>query len=119
MKKITLNTLKIKDNYYLKLPDVVVDAYHLKSNDNNELIATRTISIGTQNSMQKVSFDQLDLKHNVNYFLKVKVKNNAGLESELWKSDGVKIDLTDPKAPIIRRDQDFVVKKDDTPIKIN
>ena len=37
MKKITLNTIKIKNGYYLKLPDVVIDAYHLKSNDNIEV----------------------------------------------------------------------------------
>ena len=47
------------------------------------------------------------------------MKNNAGLESEIWRSDGVKIDLTDPNPPIIRRDQDFVVKTNDSPIRVN
>ena len=37
MKKIILNTVKIKDKYYLKVPDVVADAYHLKDNDDLEV----------------------------------------------------------------------------------
>jgi len=37
MKKIILNTVKIKDKYYLKIPDVVADAHHLKSNDDLEV----------------------------------------------------------------------------------
>ena len=37
MKKIILNTVKIKDKYYLKIPDVVSDAYHLKTNDDLEV----------------------------------------------------------------------------------
>ena len=37
MKKITLNTVKIKNKYYLKIPDVVSDAYHLKTNDDLEV----------------------------------------------------------------------------------
>ena len=37
MKKIILNTIKIKDNYYLKIPDIVADAYHLKTNDDLEV----------------------------------------------------------------------------------
>ena len=37
MKKITLNTVKIKDKYYLKIPDVVSNAYHLKTNDDLEV----------------------------------------------------------------------------------
>ena len=37
MKKIILNTVKIKDKYYLKVPDVVADAYHLKDDDDLEV----------------------------------------------------------------------------------
>ena len=37
MKKITLNTVKIKNKYYLKIPDIVADAYHLKTNDDLEV----------------------------------------------------------------------------------
>ena len=37
MKKIILNTVKIKDKYYLKVPDVVANAYHLKNNDDLEV----------------------------------------------------------------------------------
>ena len=37
MKKIILNTVKIKDKYYLKIPDIVADAYHLKTNDDLEV----------------------------------------------------------------------------------
>ena len=37
MKKVKLNTVKIKDSYYLKIPDVVAEAYHLKTNDDLEV----------------------------------------------------------------------------------
>ena len=37
MKKIILNTVKIKDSYYLKIPDVVADAHHLKINEDLEV----------------------------------------------------------------------------------
>ena len=37
MKKIKLNTVKIKNTYYLKVPDVVANAYHLKNNDDLEV----------------------------------------------------------------------------------
>ena len=37
MKKVTLNTIKINNNYYLKIPDVVADTYKLKTNDNLEV----------------------------------------------------------------------------------
>ncbi len=37
MKKVKLNTVKIKDSYYLKIPDVVADAYHLNTNDDLEV----------------------------------------------------------------------------------
>ena len=37
MKKIKLTTVKIKDSCYLKIPDVVADAYHLKDNDDLEV----------------------------------------------------------------------------------
>ena len=37
MKKIKLNTVKIKNTYYLKVPDVVADTYHLKNNDDLEV----------------------------------------------------------------------------------
>ena len=37
MKKIKLNTVKIKNTYYLKVPDVVANTYHLKNNDDLEV----------------------------------------------------------------------------------
>ena len=37
MKKITLNTVKIKDSYYLKIPNLVADTYHIKTNDDLEV----------------------------------------------------------------------------------
>ncbi|MBI72169.1 MAG: hypothetical protein CMG61_01710 [Candidatus Marinimicrobia bacterium] len=37
MKKIKLNTVKIKNTYYLKVPDLVAEAYHLKNNDDLEV----------------------------------------------------------------------------------
>ena len=40
MKKIKLNTVKIKNTYYLKVPDVVANAYHLKNNDDLEFTCT-------------------------------------------------------------------------------
>ena len=37
MKKIKLTTVKIKDSCYLKIPDVVAEAYHLENNDDLEV----------------------------------------------------------------------------------
>ena len=37
MKKIKLTTVKIKNSCYLKIPDVVADAYHLENNDDLEV----------------------------------------------------------------------------------
>ena len=37
MKKITLNTVQIKDKYYFKLPDIIADALKLSNDDKVEV----------------------------------------------------------------------------------
>ena len=37
MKKIRLNTVKIKDNYYFKIPDIVIDTYKIRDNEDVEV----------------------------------------------------------------------------------
>ena len=37
MKKITLTTIRINDNYYLKIPDLVKDTYKIRDNDDVEV----------------------------------------------------------------------------------
>ena len=37
MKKIRLNTIRIKDSYYFKIPDIVADTYKIRDNEDVEV----------------------------------------------------------------------------------